>query len=482
MTSTLSRCSFVNWRSPFRLGRRALVSRWPRRERMGRQVKARMTALALMAPALFIGATFVLSTLSAGDGDAGSFWLHGLRCFAWTSLYSAGPMLLAAWAFRRAFVVAPVSRNGGRRDGLRRHGAPGAHEPRLLGGQRSARPRRPRGDHVRRGPRHGRPRPPRRCRVSDPDARYRPISNLRDLLARTSWCPPSMLRSNLLGSRVALGFSATLHAALLFASTGNKATLRSVIAGTAEHRRRTAPAPPPEPATSSRFYASPRRRESARASTPQHGSLAPPRDVSRPGGGKSTPGAASRADRPAGVGREVPRDPATTSHVSRASARPATGNPWYARPASLRPTTAARRFPSKPSMGAPVSCAARPAYPDSARADGVEGDVRLELVVDVSGVVESAGVVRGVGHGLDESALRVAGIPVRTGDQGRPPGKRSDGVVGAVASAVVDAWHPDDAARTFANSPPRVPIVVSAASWALAATPPPTDGAADQGP
>lgn len=47
-----------------------------------------------------------------------------------------------------------------------------------------------------------------------------------------------------------------------------------------------------------------------------------------------------------------------------------------------------------------------PSYPDAARADGIEGDVRLELVVGVSGAVESARVVRGVGHGLDEAALR----------------------------------------------------------------------------
>ena len=47
-----------------------------------------------------------------------------------------------------------------------------------------------------------------------------------------------------------------------------------------------------------------------------------------------------------------------------------------------------------------------PGYPDEARSDGIEGDVRLELVVGVSGAVESARVVQGAGHGLDESALR----------------------------------------------------------------------------
>jgi len=65
-----------------------------------------------------------------------------------------------------------------------------------------------------------------------------------------------------------------------------------------------------------------------------------------------------------------------------------------------------------------------PSYPDAARAEGIEGDVRFELVVGVSGAVESARVVRGVGHGLDEAALRAvrqfrfapatkAGAPVR---------------------------------------------------------------------
>jgi protein TonB len=49
-----------------------------------------------------------------------------------------------------------------------------------------------------------------------------------------------------------------------------------------------------------------------------------------------------------------------------------------------------------------------PAYPDAARSDGVEGHVNLELVVGVSGSVESARLLHGVGHGLDEAALRAA--------------------------------------------------------------------------
>jgi protein TonB len=46
-----------------------------------------------------------------------------------------------------------------------------------------------------------------------------------------------------------------------------------------------------------------------------------------------------------------------------------------------------------------------PSYPAEARADGVEGDVHLELVVGDDGAVDSARVVRGVGHGLEQAAL-----------------------------------------------------------------------------
>jgi TonB family protein len=49
-----------------------------------------------------------------------------------------------------------------------------------------------------------------------------------------------------------------------------------------------------------------------------------------------------------------------------------------------------------------------PAYPAAARADGVEGDVPMELVVSRLGEVESARVSRPVGHGLDEAAIAAA--------------------------------------------------------------------------
>ena len=48
------------------------------------------------------------------------------------------------------------------------------------------------------------------------------------------------------------------------------------------------------------------------------------------------------------------------------------------------------------------------AYPARARADGLEGDVQLDLVVSRSGDVESARVAGSPGHGLDEAAIAAA--------------------------------------------------------------------------
>jgi hypothetical protein len=72
------------------------------------QPKGRMATLALLSPAIFVVATIVASP---GDVDPAPFLRHSVECFAWTALYSAGPLLLAIWAFRRAFVAAPAWRS-----------------------------------------------------------------------------------------------------------------------------------------------------------------------------------------------------------------------------------------------------------------------------------------------------------------------------------------------------------------------------------
>ena len=49
-----------------------------------------------------------------------------------------------------------------------------------------------------------------------------------------------------------------------------------------------------------------------------------------------------------------------------------------------------------------------PTYPDEARANGVEGSVRLELIVGIQGEVQSASVIQGANPSLDEAALEAA--------------------------------------------------------------------------
>jgi protein TonB len=47
-----------------------------------------------------------------------------------------------------------------------------------------------------------------------------------------------------------------------------------------------------------------------------------------------------------------------------------------------------------------------PEYPPAARAAAVEADLPLEIVVDASGAVIDARLLRHAGYGLDEAALR----------------------------------------------------------------------------
>jgi TonB family protein len=57
------------------------------------------------------------------------------------------------------------------------------------------------------------------------------------------------------------------------------------------------------------------------------------------------------------------------------------------------------------SVAAKLVSSVTAAYPVDARADDVEGDVGLEIVVDAEGRVVDARVAKSAGHGFDESAL-----------------------------------------------------------------------------
>jgi len=75
--------------------------------------------------------------------------------------------------------------------------------------------------------------------------------------------------------------------------------------------------------------------------------------------------------------------------------------------------------PKKPKQQAEGDCAEpatkprplqmeRPEYTEEARAAAIEGRVRVELTVDAAGVVREVKVLEGLGHGLDEAAVRAA--------------------------------------------------------------------------
>jgi TonB family protein len=49
-----------------------------------------------------------------------------------------------------------------------------------------------------------------------------------------------------------------------------------------------------------------------------------------------------------------------------------------------------------------------PQYTDEARKLGIEGEVQVEVIFRASGQVQTVRVVKGLGHGLDEAALRAA--------------------------------------------------------------------------
>jgi TonB family protein len=49
-----------------------------------------------------------------------------------------------------------------------------------------------------------------------------------------------------------------------------------------------------------------------------------------------------------------------------------------------------------------------PTYTDEARAKRIEGEVLLEVVLEASGKLRVLKVVRGLGHGLDDAAVRAA--------------------------------------------------------------------------
>ena len=73
-----------------------------------------------------------------------------------------------------------------------------------------------------------------------------------------------------------------------------------------------------------------------------------------------------------------------------------------------KPENAAIQAAQPPEQGVVVLTGPHPAYTDEARSLGIEGQVLLDVVFQASGEVKVNGVLKGLGHGLDDESIRAA--------------------------------------------------------------------------
>ena len=89
---------------------------------------------------------------------------------------------------------------------------------------------------------------------------------------------------------------------------------------------------------------------------------------------------------------------------------------WCDKPGSqMQPPRRARAIHTRPADAGPSKTASAeivakptPVYTDEARKLHIEGEVLLEVVLESGGRVRVVRLVRGLGHGLDEAAVRAA--------------------------------------------------------------------------
>jgi TonB family protein len=77
-------------------------------------------------------------------------------------------------------------------------------------------------------------------------------------------------------------------------------------------------------------------------------------------------------------------------------------------PAPVQQSRPKQAEPTPKIVPAEIISKPTPAYTDDARRAKVEGEVLLEVVLEASGHIRVLRVVRGLGHGLDESAIQAA--------------------------------------------------------------------------
>ncbi len=187
------------------------------------------------------------------------------------------------------------------------------------------------------------------------------------------------------GWGLALGVSMAAHVAMVLVPTGQSAESSSVP---------SIAAPPTEVDL-----------DAVRPDDPASDEPVPTR-VEPPNGVEQAPRRADVRSPPrhlAPSAKVQPVDPVPTAEVPLLAAT--AGDLPHFMVSLARSATLAERavdVPARLSRGEP------PTYPARARADGLEADVLVELVVSRLGDVESARVAQPVGHGLDEAAVAAA--------------------------------------------------------------------------
>lgn len=119
------------------------------------------------------------------------------------------------------------------------------------------------------------------------------------------------------------------------------------------------------------------------------------------GGAKGVRGVVASTGFGNGVAVEAPRSAALGGTVRQAGfgdADVAAPPTVQSRPAQSAPNVVPAEILSKPT----------PLYTEEARAKKIEGEVLLEVVFEASGKLRVTKIVRGLGHGLDESAIHAA--------------------------------------------------------------------------
>ncbi len=162
----------------------------------------------------------------------------------------------------------------------------------------------------------------------------------------------------------------------------------------------TPPPPAPAPAVQPQRVTT---RTPVRAAEPPPPSEPPPPMPSSPSPEGGGPVVAMQDVAPAATGVAVARGPRSTGHIGRGGTGTGTGTGSGAgdAPAPMSVATIKTRAMPRGDYAYEES----KDYPAEARQLGIEGKIRIKLIVDVHGVVTSAQLLNRLGHGLDELAL-----------------------------------------------------------------------------